>query len=347
LLDDGKLRLRVTACDKDFAETIVETGGPLSDRKGVNVPGVILPISPLTEKDRKDLQFGLDLGVDYVGLSFVQRPEDVAEARRLIAGRAAIMSKIEKPAAIECLSELVELSDAIMVARGDLGVEMPPEEVPSRQKLIIQTCRLAGKPVVVATQMLDSMVHSPAPTRAEASDVATAIYDGADAVMLSAESAAGDYPIEAVGMMGRIIERTEEDPSYKKVIHALTPEPEATAPDAISVAAAQVAKTIGAAAIACYTTSGSTAKRAARERPDVPILVLTANIHTARRLAVTWGAHCVHTSDVHSFQEMVEKACRIAVKEEFASTGNKLVITAGVPFGTPGATNVLRIAWVD
>jgi pyruvate kinase len=347
LLDDGKLRLRVTACDKDFAETIVETGGPLSDRKGVNVPGVILPISPLTEKDRKDLQFGLDLGVDYVGLSFVQRPEDVAEARRLIAGRAAIMSKIEKPAAIECLSELVELSDAIMVARGDLGVEMPPEEVPSRQKLIIQTCRLAGKPVVVATQMLDSMVHSPAPTRAEASDVATAIYDGADAVMLSAESAAGDYPLEAVGMMGRIIERTEEDPSYKKVIHALTPEPEATAPDAISVAAAQVAKTIGAAAIACYTTSGSTAKRAARERPDVPILVLTANIHTARRLAVTWGAHCVHTSDVHSFQEMVEKACRIAVKEEFASTGNKLVITAGVPFGTPGATNVLRIAWVD
>ncbi len=346
LLDDGKLRLRVKSCGKDFAETVVETGGPLSDRKGLNVPGVILPISPLTEKDRKDLRFGLDLGVDYVGLSFVQRPEDVAEARRLIAGRAAIMSKIEKPAAVAALSELVELSDAIMVARGDLGVEMPPEEVPSRQKQIIQTCRLAGKPVVVATQMLDSMVHAPAPTRAEASDVATAVYDGADAVMLSAESAAGDYPEEAVDMMARIIERTEADPSYKKVIHALTPEPEATAPDAISVAAAQVANTISAAAIVSYTTSGSTAKRAARERPDVPILVLTENIHTARRLAVTWGAHCVHTSDVHSFQEMVDKACRIAVMEEFAVTGNKLVITAGVPFGTPGATNVLRIAWV-
>ncbi|HSR72801.1 MAG TPA: pyruvate kinase, partial [Kiloniellales bacterium] len=347
LLDDGKLRLRVERCGEDFAETTVVTGGTLSDRKGVNVPGALLPISPLTAKDREDLRFGLELGVDWIGLSFVQRPEDIAEARRLIADRAAIMVKIEKPAALTRLDEIIEQADAIMVARGDLGVEMPPEDVPGQQKLMIRACRLAGKPVVVATQMLDSMVHAPAPTRAEASDVATAVYDGADAVMLSAESAAGDYPLEAVAMMDRIARRTEADFFYRPLIHALHPEPEATAPDAISAAAAQVAATIKAAAIVCYTTSGSTAYRAARERPDVPILVLTSKLGTARRLAVTWGVHCVHTADVSNFAEMVQKACRIARKEEFAAPGDKIAVTAGVPFGTPGATNVLRIAWIE
>jgi pyruvate kinase len=347
LLDDGKLRLKVKDCGRDFAETEVVTGGPLSSRKGVNVPGVLLPISPLTDKDRNDLRFGLDLGADWIGLSFVQRPEDVAEARRLIAGRAAVMIKVEKPAAIDHLDRLVEVSDAIMVARGDLGVEMPPEDVPSLQKRMIRACRLAGKPVVVATQMLDSMVHAPAPTRAEASDVATAVYDGADAVMLSAETASGDYPVETVHMMNRIAVRTEHDPLYQPLVHALHPEPEPTAPDAISAAAAQVAHTIKAAVIVSYTTSGSTALRAARERPDVPIMVLTSKVETARRLAVTWGAHCVHTADVRSFQEMVQKACRTAVTEGLAKPGDKLIITAGVPFGTPGATNVLRIAWVE
>ncbi len=347
LLDDGKLRLRVTECGADFAETEIITGGPLSNRKGVNVPGVILPISPLTDKDRKDLRFGLELGADWVGLSFVQRPEDVAEARRLIAGRAAIMIKVEKPAAIDHLERLIEMSDAVMVARGDLGVEMPPEDVPSLQKRIIRACRLAGKPVVVATQMLDSMIHAPAPTRAEASDVATAVYDGADAVMLSAETASGDYPVETVTMMDRIAVRTEADPLYRPVLHALHPEPEPTAPDAISAAAAQVAATIEAAAIVSYTTSGSTALRAARERPHVPILVLTSKLETARRLAVTWGAHCVRTADVSSFQEMVQKACGIAVTEGIAKAGDKIIVTAGVPFGTPGATNVLRIAWIE
>jgi len=347
LLDDGKLRLRIMECGDDFARTEVITGGPLSDRKGVNVPGVLLPLSPLTEKDRVDLAFGLDLEVDWVGLSFVQRPEDIAEARRLIGGRAAILAKIEKPAAIAQIDALIESADAIMVARGDLGVEMPPEEVPSRQKQLIRACRLAGKPVVVATQMLDSMVHAPAPTRAEASDVATAVYDGADAVMLSAETAAGDYPVESAAMMNRIAARTEADPLYRALIHALHPEPEATAPDAISAAAAQVATTIKASAIVSYTTSGSTAQRAARERPDVPILVLTSRVATARRLALTWGAHCVHTADVSSFQEMVQKACRVAAKEGIALPGDKLVVTAGVPFGTPGSTNILRIAWVE
>ena len=347
LLDDGKLSLEVQDCGPEFAETVVVTGGPLSDRKGVNVPGAVLPISPLTEKDRADLEFGLDLGADWVGLSFVQRPEDLVEARSLIEGRASIMTKVEKPAAVDCLGELVALTDAVMVARGDLGVEMPPEQVPSRQKEMIRACRLAGKPVVVATQMLDSMVHSPAPTRAEASDVATAVYDGADAVMLSAETAVGDYPAEAVAMMDRIIESTERDPSYEALLHALHTEPESTPADAISSAVAQVARTISAACVASYTMSGSTALRAARERPQVPILVLTNKMETARRLAVLWGAHCVHTADVSNTQEMVDKACRIALQEGMANLGNALVITAGVPFGTPGTTNLLRIATVQ
>jgi len=347
LLDDGKLRLEVTEAAADYAVTRVVIGGRLGERKGVNVPSVVLPISPLTEKDRTDLAFGLELGVDWVAQSFVQRPEDVAELRKLVGGRAAIMVKVEKPAAVACLDQLVELADGIMVARGDLGVELPPEDVPGTQKEIIRACRLAGKPVVVATQMLDSMVHAPAPTRAEASDVATAIYDGADAVMLSAESAAGEYPVEAVEMMSRIIQRTERDRSYRAIIEALHPEPEPNAADAISEAAAQVALTVSAAAIVTYTTSGSTALRAARRRPIAPILLLTSDRATARRLVMLWGAHAVHTADVSSFPEMVEKAAAIAKREGFAEPGSKLVVTAGVPFGTPGATNVLRIAWVE
>lgn len=347
LLDDGKLRLEVRDFGRDWADTEVIVGGTLSDRKGVNVPGITMPISPLTEKDRQDLQFGLKIGVDWIALSFVQRPEDIAELQRIVKRRAAVMAKIEKPAALKSLSQIVDLCDGIMVARGDLGVELAPEEVPGRQKEIIRACRLAGKPVIVATQMLDSMVNSPTPTRAEASDVATAIYDGADAVMLSAESAAGHYPVESVEFMNRIIARTEQDPTYRPIIEAMHPEPEATAPDAISNAAARVAHTVSAAAIVTYTTSGSTAIRAARERPEVPILTLTAKRPTARRLALLWGAHCVVTPDVTSFQEMVEKACKIAIAEDFARPGDKLVITAGVPFGTPGATNVLRIAWIE
>ncbi|GAB5468591.1 MAG: pyruvate kinase [Rhodospirillales bacterium] len=347
LLDDGKVALTVESHGSDFADCKVTVGGSLSDRKGVNVPGAVLPISPLTKKDRSDLAFALDIGVDWIALSFVQRPEDVAEARRLIQGRAALLSKIEKPAALDHLDELVELSDAIMVARGDLGVEMPLQHVPRWQKKIVRKCRQIGKPVVVATQMLESMVTSPTPTRAEVSDVATAVYDGADAVMLSAESAAGQYPVEAVTMMNKCILATERDRFFEPLVHALTLRPEATGPDALSAAAAQVAGTIDAQAIICYTTSGSTAKRAARERPNVPILVLTESLATARSLALLWGVHCVHTSDVHSFTEMVKKAGRIALDQGFAKRGSKLVVMAGVPFGTPGATNVLRIARVD
>ncbi len=347
LLNDGRIRLRILDCSEEWADTEVIAGGELSDRKGVNVPGVVLPISAITDKDRDDLRFALDQGVDWIALSFVQRPEDVAEARRLIAGRAAVLIKLEKPAAIQRLDELIDLSDAVMVARGDLGVEMPPEDVPSLQKQIVRVCRDAGKPVIVATQMLESMVNAFAPTRAEASDVATAVWDGADAVMLSAETAAGQYPREAVGMMNRIIRRTESDPYYRNLISGDASRPEANAADAISAAARQVAHTVGAAAIVTYTMSGATALRAARERPDVPILGLTSDMRTARRLALVWGVHSVHTGDVTSFSSMVQKARAIAHREHFAALGDKIVITAGVPFGTPGATNTLRIAWIE
>jgi len=347
LLNDGTIRLKVESCGKDFAETKVLAGGELSDRKGVNVPNAVLPMSALTPKDRADLDFALQMGADWIALSFVQRPEDVAEARKLIGGRAGILVKLEKPAAIGRLDEIIELSEAVMVARGDLGVEMPPEDVPPLQRRIVHACRIAGKPVVVATQMLESMLHAPVPTRAEASDVATAIYEGADAVMLSAETAAGDFPVEAVTMMDRIIRRVQIDPVYFGMLHSEAAMPEHTSSDAISAAACQVAHTIGASAIASYTTSGATALRAARERPEVPIITLTSSLQTARKLAIAWGLHCVHTADVSNFTDMVKKATQTALHEGFAQKGERVVITAGVPFGTPGATNVLRIAWVE
>jgi len=346
LLDDGRIRLRVLKYGRDFAETEIVTGGPLSDRKGVNVPGAVLPLTALTPKDRTDLQTALDLGVDWIALSFVQRPEDIAEARKLIAGRTAVLSKIEKPAAVERLDEILELSDAIMVARGDLGVELPIEEVPGLQKRMIRAARRAGRPVVVATQMLESMVSSPFPTRAEVSDVATAVYDGADAIMLSAESASGRYAREAVGMMNRIAIQVEHGPLYRGIMDAEHANPDATAADAITAAAAQVAQTINAAAIVTYTTSGSTTLRASRERPKVPVLCLTPSTPTARRLSLAWGVHAVAGIDATSFADMVEKACSTALAQGFAEAGNRIVITAGVPFGTPGATNILRIAWV-
>ena len=347
LVNDGKIRLRVTDCGKGFAETVVIIGGEISNHKGVNVPGVVLPISSLTEKDRKDMQFGLDHGVDWCALSFIQRPEDLAEARRLIAGRAPILTKLEKPAAIDRLDEIIELSDAVMVARGDLGVEMPPEDVPVLQRRILRACRQAGKPVIVATQMLESMIDSPQPTRAEASDVATAVYDGADAVMLSAETAAGQFPVESVQMMNRIIERVERDSHWRSTLDANHPEPESTSADAISAAARQIAHTLSATAIVTYSMSGSTTLRAARERPDVPIISLTPNQGTARRLAIVWGVHSIFTSDASDFEDMTSRAGQHVYNDGFANPGERIIITAGVPFGTPGATNLIRIARVE
>jgi len=343
LLDDGKLVLRVTDVDEDRAETIVEVGGSLSDRKGLNVPDVVVPMAALTAKDRKDLAFALEQGADWIALSFVQRPEDVAEARRLIGGQAALLAKIEKPAALERLDEILELADAVMVARGDLGVELPPERVPPAQKRIVESARRMGRPVVVATQMLESMIQSPSPTRAEVSDVATAIYDGADAVMLSAESAAGSWPEESVAMMNRIAISVEGDAGYAARLHFTDTPADPTTADALAEAAGNIAQTVSAAAIICFTTSGSTARRIARERPSVPLLVLTPSRPTARRLGLLWGAHAVHTRDVSSFEEMVGKAKRMALRHHLAKAGDRIIVMAGVPFGTPGSTNVLHV----
>lgn len=346
LLDDGKLRLRVLRQRADHLETEVAVGGLLSDRKGVNVPDIMLPIPALTAKDRSDLAFALEHGVDFVGLSFVQRPEDVEEARAIAAGRAWIMTKIEKPQALENLDDIIQLSDAVMVARGDLGVELPPEEVPLAQKRIVRIARQLGRPVVVATQMLESMISSPAPTRAEASDVATAVFDGADAVMLSAETAAGQFPFEAVNIMDRIVARVEEDSGWRAIIEASRPAPEHSAADAIAAAARQVAHTIDAAAICAFTASGSTALRAARERPEAPILGMTTSVQTARRTSVVWGVHAVLAAEVHSMTETVAKASKTAASEGFAVSGDQIVVIAGVPFGQSGTTNALRVAQV-
>jgi pyruvate kinase len=343
LIDDGKIVQRVVSATADRIETVVEVGGRISNNKGLNVPDVVLPLAALTDKDRADLVFALDQRVDWIALSFVQRPEDVAEARRLIAGRAALLAKIEKPAAIDRLDGILELADAVMVARGDLGVELPPEQVPPFQKKIVEAARRMGRPVVVATQMLESMITSPSPTRAEVSDVATAVVDGADAVMLSAESASGEYPCEAVTMMNRIATSVENDPSYGARVHFTETLPDPTTADAIAHAVNNMVGTVGAAAIVCFTSSGSTARRLSRERPAVPMLVLTPSERTARRMGLLWGAHAVRTRDVASFEEMIAKAKRMALRHGIAKGGQRIVITAGVPFGTPGSTNVIHI----
>jgi pyruvate kinase len=343
LIDDGKVRLKAIEVDDKAIVTEVQVGGKISDNKGVNVPDVLVPIPALTEKDRADLDFALEQKADWIALSFVQRPEDVAEARALIGERAALLAKIEKPAAIDQLSDIVALADAVMVARGDLGVELPPEQVPPLQNRIIAVARQFGKPVVVATQMLESMITSPTPTRAEVSDVATAIYDGADAVMLSAESAAGQYPCEAVAMMDRIASSAERDPIYPARVHFTETRLEPTTADALAGSARQIASTVSATAMLCYTSSGSTARRIARERPSVPLLAMSHSQTTSRRLGILWGVHAVHTRDVHSFEEMVAKAKRMALRHRIAQGGDRLVIMAGVPFGTTGSTNVIHV----
>ena len=346
LLDDGKIRLAVKGKGRDHIDTEVTVGGKLTSRKGVSLPDTMLPLAALTEKDRGDLDAALDLGVDWVALSFVQRPDDIAEVRKIARGRAAVLAKIEKPQALAHLDEIIEIADAIMVARGDLGVELPLEHVPGWQKRLTRAARRSGKPVVVATQMLESMITAPTPTRAEVSDVATAVFEGADAIMLSAESAAGKYPVEAVTMMNRVAQSVESDPTYPGIIYAQRAEPEATGADAISAAAHSVADTLNAAAIVCWTNSGSTGLRAARERPLFPIIALTPNHATARRLALVWGLHCVLTEDAKDLDDLSDRACRIAFKEGFAQPGQRIVVTAGVPLGTPGATNMLRVAFV-
>jgi pyruvate kinase len=346
LIDDGKLRLKVTDVQPGCVTTEVEVGGKISNRKGFNLPDTVIPVTAMTEKDRSDLEAAMDVGVDWVALSFVQRPEDLAEARKITRGRALIMTKLEKPQALARLEEIMEASDAVMVARGDLGVEMPLEKVPGAQKRITRGCRRLGKPVVVATQMLESMISSPVPTRAEVSDVATAVYEGADAIMLSAESASGQYPVEAVAMMNRIAEEVEHDDIYWSIITAQRNTPEATGSDAIAAAAHQITDTLGLKAITAWTYSGATAFRIARERPNSTVLALTPKRDTARRLALVWGVHPVVTKDASDLDDMAFRAAKFAVREGFARINDRIIVVAGVPFGTPGATNMVRIAFV-
>ncbi|MEY4671916.1 MAG: pyruvate kinase [Pseudomonadota bacterium] len=344
LIDDGKLRLKVIEASQDAILCSAEVGGVIMDRKGVNVPDAVVPVPALTEKDRRDLAFALDQGADWIALSFVQRPEDVAEARKLMgSSNTALMAKIEKPAAIDRLAEIIELADGIMVARGDLGVELNPEEVPPLQKRIVAATRRSGKPVVVATQMLESMIESPAPTRAEVSDVANAVYDGADAVMLSAETASGAWPVEAVTIMDRIAGQVERDPGYRQQVSFADVMPDRTTADALAHSCASIAESLPIAGVIVFTGSGSTARRVARERPAAPMLVLTPSQKIARKLALLWGAHAVTTKDIGSFEEMIGKGKRMALRHGFGTAGSKLIALAGVPFGTPGATNLLHV----
>ena len=346
LLDDGRIRMQVKSCGPDFAETTVVVGGILSDRKGVNVPDVVVPVSALTPKDRADLAFGLTLGVDWIALSFVQRAEDITELRALVGDKIGIVAKLEKPAAIQSLEDIVLASDAVMVARGDLGVEMPAEKVPGIQKRIIRSCRQHGKPVIIATQMLESMVTAPVPTRAEASDVANAIYDGADAVMLSAESASGKYPLEAVSVMNRVIEETEADPTHRKMLEDSQTPPPADFAGGIAIAMRQVAALLDPVAIVAYTNSGYSAFVMSRERPAAPILGLTPQQGTARRLALAWGVHSALSPQVANVGEMTSFACQAAVEEGFGTRGDTVVVIAGLPLAQSGTTNLLRIAHI-
>ncbi|MBK9079308.1 MAG: pyruvate kinase [Hyphomicrobium sp.] len=347
VLDDGKLRMRVIERSDVQIVTEVITGGMLASRKGISMPDTLLPISPLTEKDKADLSHALKLGVDWVALSFVQRAEDLHEVRKLIGDKANIVSKIEKPSAVTDLEDIIAASDGIMVARGDLGVELPVEKVPGIQKRITRMARAAGKPVIVATQMLESMIASPMPTRAEVSDVATAVFDGADAIMLSAESAVGQFPTEAIQMMDKIAIEVEHDPVYEAILYATQTEPQPTGADAIAAAASAIANTVKLGAIVCYTATGSTVLRVTRERPGIPVIGLTPIESTARRLSLVWGVQSILTGDPENLSHMVRKACRIAFEEGLVKPRDGILITAGVPLGSPGATNMIRIAFVD
>lgn len=347
LINDGKLRLIVTAQNSSRIETEVLIGGTISDRKGVSLPDTDLPVSALTEADHRNMEAAADLGADWVALSFVQRASDVIDAKNRLKKRSLVMAKIEKPSAVTDIENILDEADAIMVARGDLGVEMNLQDVPGVQKRLTRLARKYGKPVVVATQMLESMIESPVPTRAEVSDVATAVYDGADAVMLSAESASGQYPVEAVTTMNNVAVATENNDFYDGIIHAQRPEADHTAADAISAAACSIARDVKLKAIVCYTSSGATALRISRQRPAQPILVLATSIVTARRLAIGWGLHCVKEGDPTSVAKMVTQACRQAVKEGLATLNDKVIVTAGLPFGAEGTTNMLRVVTVD
>ena len=344
LLDDGRVRLKVVKNGEDFAETEVIDGESLSDHKGVALPGAVIPHPALTPKDRADLAFALRIGVDWVALSFVQRSSDMAELRRLVHGRAAVLAKIEKPAALDDLAAILDQCDAVMVARGDLGVELEPEEVPVAQKTIVRAARRRGLPVIMATQMLESMTASASPTRAEASDVANAVYEGADALMLSAETAVGAYPIASVAIMSKIIERVERDPNWPGLMDAEHGRVEDEDADALVAAARRAAESGSTACLVAFTTTGVTAMRLARERPLQPVLALTANIDVARRLALVWGLEPRLAEQPKGLDHLTKGAASLAAELGLAPPNGRVLILAGTPFGSPGAANLLRLA---
>ena len=344
LLDDGKVRLKVSDCDATHADTVVIQGTALSDHKGIALPGAVIPLPALTPKDRDDLAFALRIGVDWVALSFVQRAADMAELRRLVRGRAAVLAKIEKPAALKDLAAILDQCDAVMVARGDLGVELEPEEVPVAQKTIVRAARNRGLPVIIATQMLDSMTGSPSPTRAEASDVANAVYEGADALMMSAETAVGLYPVETVAMMDKIVRRVERDPNWPGLMDAEHGRVEDEDADALVAAARRAAESGSTACLAVFTTTGVTALRLARERPLQPVLALTADIRVARRLALVWGLEPRLAEQPKGLDHLTKGAASLAFDLGLAPPNGRVLILAGTPFGSPGAANLLRLA---
>ena len=347
LVNDGKIKLVVKEVSENFVSTEVLVGGIISDKKGINVPDQLLPLSALSKKDLSDLEFVCNLGIEWLGLSFVQRAKDIKEAKKIVRGRAAILSKIEKPSAVDAFDEILEETDAVMIARGDLGVELPIETLPPIQKRLVRQCRDSGKPVIVATQMMESMINSPVPTRAEVSDVAQAIYEGADAVMLSAESAVGNYPIEAVRTMNSIATEVEKEKTYRQLIESSRTPLKGGVSDAITVAAREVAETTNVKVICCFTETGTTASLTSRERPKVPIIALTPKITIARRLTLNWGLHCIVTEELERFKMAVVNAAKAARMYGFANNDDKIIVIAGVPFNVSGTTNILRVAPAD
>ena len=345
LIDDGKIKLKVLSKEKDILKTKVLVGGNLSSNKGVNLPNLILDTKPITKKDRNDLTFILENEIDWIALSFVQKVDDVKYVKKIIKNKKPLISKIEKPSALNDLDKIIELSDGIMVARGDLGVELPPSNVPGIQKNIIMACRVLGKPVIVATQMLESMINTPVPTRAEASDVATAVFDGADAVMLSAETAVGQYPVDSVNTMSNILEATEKHIKLHPHDSPRALKKENSIYHAVSNAAVNLAETVNAKAIVAFTASGKTAFRISRERPDLLLIVMTPENIVRRKLSLLWGAKSF-LSKVQGYEAAIKEARQTIKINKLAKVNENIIVVAGMPFGIEGTTNSIRVVTI-
>ncbi len=348
LIDDGLIELEVVENPlNNEIKCIVKNGGTVKDRKGVNVPGVKINLPAITEKDVNDIKFGINQGIDFIAASFIRKAQDVIEIRRILEENDAeyvhIISKIENQEGLDNIDEIIEVSDGIMVARGDLGVEIPTEMIPLAQKIMISKCNKAGKPVITATQMLDSMIRNPRPTRAEVTDVANAIFDGTDAIMLSGETAAGKYPIEAVKTMANIAKTTEDSLDYEAILKKRSIDKETSVTYAISHATCTTAQDLGASAIITATSSGFTARMVSKFRPKAPIIAATTSRQIMRRSVLSWGVYPVLMKEVKSTDEIFDLAIQKAMDDEYIHHGDLVVITAGVPVGVAGATNLIKV----